>query len=354
MIFRSALIFAALFGDAVSMPAQSDAGRKLLSKARKLEEEIDMTWIINYSIKFASCHSISQYAGAEGNQNAEEGQTIVTQNLVKFKLCPSDSCGYGCKGGEYLVDMAEFVNMYTENRLDAEEMACENVRENCNCQYYDDEDACQNNCFMDAGLDYCIEEEEGDDDAAVAFELQEYLECAELEDENGKYYENGEKKQLYVGPKCSNSGEKIHLGVFTDEFCTQEFSDSAYRTLTGESLPYREGEDSIVAEDCVNCMQADGDDGNYELIEFCEQSYEPAAKCEKNLDIYSPDESGCDFIYSLYRREDSYQPMKHSTAVTMAWVFFVATIVLAFFVIKMFMSSRKKISLNENVEGAVV
>lgn len=354
MKFCSALLLASLFGDAFSMSANSEAGRKLLSKARKLEEERDLSFLVNYSMKFSSCHSITQYAGVEGNDGGAEGETVWTQNLVKFKLCPSDSCGYGCKGGDYLVDMYDFVNQYTEEKMQAEELACENVRENCNCNYYDDEDACEAKCFSDNGLDYCIEEAEGDDEQ-FEFELQEYLECQELDYENnGQYYANGEAIQFFVGPKCASNGEGIHLGVFTDEFCSVAYSDAVFRSLTGESLPYREGESSIVAENCVSCAQAEGDNGYYESSEFCLEAYEPAAKCESKMDIYNADSSGCDFIYSIYRREDSYQPIKHSTAVTMAWIFFASTIVLAFFVIKMFMTSRKKIVLNDNTAGAVV
>lgn len=336
------------------MKTNSKAGRNLVNKARKLEDgEGDYSWIVNYSIKFASCHTLTQFNGEEGG-GGDEDSSIQKQNIVKFKLCSSDSCGYGCKGGDYIVSMNEFVDAYTESRLNAQEMACETVRENCNCDYYDDEDACEKVCYEKAGLDYCIEEEEGDDQQEV-FDLQEYLECTEIEDqnENGNVeYYNGEPVQYYVGPKCSSDGERVNLGVFTDEFCTKVASDSKYYEYTGVSLPY--SSTSIVAEDCVACGESNGDDGEVEMSELCMASYEPAAKCESKLSINNKNEDGCDFIDSLYLKEDSYQPIKHSTAVTFAWVFFVSTLVLAGVALKMFFSAGQKINLNQNTEGAVV
>ena len=83
-------------------------------------------------------------------------------NLVKFKLCPTNKCGYGCKGAEYLTDMNEFVNAYTEWQMNDIEYKCEQIRENCACDGddVDDEDTCESNCYSTAGMtDQCVENE---------------------------------------------------------------------------------------------------------------------------------------------------------------------------------------------------
>jgi hypothetical protein len=51
------------------LPADSEIGMKLISKARKVEQNDDggMTWLSGYSIKFLGCHHIQQVRPHEGN-----------------------------------------------------------------------------------------------------------------------------------------------------------------------------------------------------------------------------------------------------------------------------------------------
>jgi hypothetical protein len=162
------------------MPANSRAGSSLLSKAtvehRGLEggDEGDTTWISGYSIKYTGCASLIQVAGGEGGGGGgEDGSLLYTQHLVKFSLCPTGSC-FSCSGGaQYVVNMNDFVDAYTEMKLDAQEYACEMVRENCYCDNANDDDVCEASCYTAAGLDDCIEYD-GDEE----FEIQEYLECS--------------------------------------------------------------------------------------------------------------------------------------------------------------------------------
>jgi hypothetical protein len=189
MIFRSVVLAAmAATGAATSfipgdIPANSRAGSKLLSKAKVEHRELEnddgyTTWISGYSIRYDGCASLIQIAGGEGGGGGGDGDgsLLYTQNLVKFSLCPTgdDSACSSCKNGaQYVVNMNEFVDAYTEMKLDAEEYACETVRENCYCDNANDDDVCESQCYYEAGLDYCIEVE-GDEE----FEIQRYLECA--------------------------------------------------------------------------------------------------------------------------------------------------------------------------------
>jgi len=347
MIFRLVLISAALWGSATSMKLDSSLGRELLSRTRNVEqeEEVDYSWIMDYSMKFTSCHTITQYGAVDGDEADGNGGTWK-QTLVEYRLCSSDECGYGCKGGEYLVNMIDFVDLYTEARLTAEELACETTRENCYCDDVDDEDGCQAQCYVDAELDYCVE---GDDDAE-AFNIQEYLECQLLENQNGgQYY----AQEYYVGLSCSENGQRVNLAVFTDAYCTVPGPNNIYASYIGETLPY--ADESIVAENCVGCSQSNGDDdaGN-EVSEFCMTSYEAAVKCESKLNIYNPITNGCDYLHNLYLREDNYNPVGHTKTLVAAWVFFVSTIVLAVVAGRLHKKANQKINLNGDNMGAVV
>ena len=77
-------------------------------------DNIDTSYLAGYSVKFQGCHHVQQW-----NDNAaEEDIKIMTQRLVRFRMCPADSCSSsstkGCDKnyGDYLVDMETYVNVY--------------------------------------------------------------------------------------------------------------------------------------------------------------------------------------------------------------------------------------------------
>lgn len=167
------------------------------------------------------------------------------------------------------------------------------------------------------------------------------MECKEIETDD-------EYQQYYVGPKCSGNGNKIHLGVFTDEYCTEEYSDSKFKDAYGMSLPYTYK--SIVSKTCISCAQEDAnnDDGNVELADICEQNYDEAAKCETSKITY-PDTSGCSYINNIKTYEVGYSPRKKTTAIFFALFFAITTVALGAYVMK---SRQRKINLSS--ESAVV
>lgn len=273
------------------------------------------------------------------------------QNLVKFKLCSTKKCGYGCNGAEYLVPMDQFLENFIQWKEEKTEQECENIQENCACDddQVDDEEACEYKCYQKYGMEEeCVEQEL--DDQAVEFNLEENLECRELGYYGGVNY--------YVGPKCSANGERILLSVFSDEFCTSEAGASVYTQFSnGVSLPY--SKTSIISENCISCKQVDenADDNAYEIEQFCEESYNVAAKCETNLksQLASPVTSDCDYINNIYLMEVGYSPVKHSVAVAFATIFGISTVILAGIAGKLYMAQSEKISLNQQgMEGTVV
>lgn len=178
----SAITFTPM-GDIV---ASSDLGSRLLSQAtvvkeaRQLEQNNqDITFIATYSLRYIGCSSLVQVRqngqNGGGNNNNKNGNVgmLMEQHLVKFSLCP-DGCSACTNGGEYIVTMETFVDLYTEYKLKDMEYTCEMIRENCDCDGANDDDVCLDACYTNAGMTDCIDYEGEQDE----FKVQEYLYCA--------------------------------------------------------------------------------------------------------------------------------------------------------------------------------
>eukprot|EP00957_Ditylum_brightwellii_P009759 735704-Ditylum_brightwellii.AAC.1 len=116
----------------------SKAGRELLSQARRVEDNNNVyDWISGYSLKFQGCHHVQQWnAEADG----EDEPKIQTRRLVRFRMCPADTCSYenasGCKGGygDYIIDLDLYLQAYWQNKVEMQEWNCEYTRINeCGC-----------------------------------------------------------------------------------------------------------------------------------------------------------------------------------------------------------------------------
>jgi len=338
MIIRIAIL-SSLISLASSLKRTSLSTKRLISNSRRLENGEENDWLIDYSIKFESCYSMTQLAGEENGGGEEGGSNLFTQKIVKFKLCDIGSCSSSCVGGEYVTDLFTFVDAYTENKMEEEEYNCEMVRENCYCDDADDEESCETLCYESAGLDYCVEENMDDDQAAEEMDVQEYLECRELglEDYYGVYDDNGDAVQLFAGPKCASDGNGIHLAIYLEETCSIEAGSDAYTAYKKgyrQALPYQ-SESLVNANKCVSCLARNDDDddaGDAELSQMCEEIYETTAKCETNLNIDYKNELACNFISSLGQKDDNYVYSKSSAAPAFAWIFAFSTIGLAAYV----------------------
>ena len=86
----------------VEISPESDIGRHLLSKARRVDDSgIDTSFMTDYSFKFQGCHHIQQWNPNAGDD--EDSVRIMTKRLVRFRLCPYGSCNSdktaGCSSG---------------------------------------------------------------------------------------------------------------------------------------------------------------------------------------------------------------------------------------------------------------
>ena len=133
-----------------SIRVNSKVGQKVLSKARRLDGDDNMQWATNYSLRFEKCATSTDYYGGyfggngenNNNNNNRNGYNgVYEQRLVHFKLCPTDECGSGSctNGGDYVMDMNEFVEAYLEHKMEEQEAQCESVAENCYCDNANDD-----------------------------------------------------------------------------------------------------------------------------------------------------------------------------------------------------------------------
>ena len=359
----AALLLLASSAEAASKLTKLASSSSAVKDGRKLEDYYnDITWMADYSIKFESCHFIVQYDQEGGEEVASKTKV---QHLAKFKICDSSKCNSKC-GGEYLVDLATFVDSYTEFQMEEQEYFCELTRENCNCQYANDDEVCENQCYADAGQDYCIELQ---DEYEEEFEVQRYLECEKLELQNQEYDQYGQEIEYFVGPTCSKDGTKVNLAVFSDEFCSVRADNGIYsqNNYYKKSLPY--SSESLVQANCISCEERDRDaqaeqygnnnaygnnnnaygnnnnaygnnygnnnnaynnQNNKEVTEICETNYELAAKCEKGLDVLYPKNDDCEYVTkTIYQQEEG--GGSSGVAVGFAWFFAITTAILAGF-----------------------
>jgi len=325
------------------IPMNSDAGRNLLKNARRVENngqyygnadgqsqyngdysevnwnDIDNSYIAGYSVKFQGCHHVQQW---NDDADGEDDIKIMTQRLVRFRMCPADSCSgtttRGCDSnyGDYLVDMETYVQAYMT------QMQQQYMNNN---QYYGNgggRDLANYNMNFD---DYvtCSEMDMNDDQRKRARELYQ---------QNNYYYNNNDDSSYYVGPYCAEQGGEIRLAVFYDDTCTV-FADEGAEVFqmvhNGMALPY--SEQSIVNLGCLSC-------GGYgEVNEMCDTLYEVAGKCETKMNVYYPNESACSYIEGIkVIREDGVirtsSTRKSTAAAVMTGLFLTAALLLSGYV----------------------
>eukprot|EP00531_Pseudo-nitzschia_arenysensis_P019314 CAMPEP_0116116026 /NCGR_PEP_ID=MMETSP0329-20121206/818_1 /TAXON_ID=697910 /ORGANISM="Pseudo-nitzschia arenysensis, Strain B593" /LENGTH=316 /DNA_ID=CAMNT_0003609493 /DNA_START=46 /DNA_END=996 /DNA_ORIENTATION=- len=254
--------------------------RKLVRSGRRVEdaaeeeaeeEEEEFAFLTNYSVKMIGCKKelSSPIINEEGEYEYE---------AVLLRLCPSsggcdssDEMGCSSGYGDILVGVSTFVEAYMEDVKAAQE---------------DEED------------------EEEDEDA---FDMEKFAKCEEYNpDENADDGNQGawENYAFYVGPTCTDDGLNLKLELFTDEYCSQ-VSEVEFATISnGWTLPYSDG--GLVSTACSSCTEYN-DDGEAEIKEICQKSYEESAlKCEEGMEYYSyygQNVAGCETIAEMFPKK---------------------------------------------------
>jgi hypothetical protein len=332
--------------------ADSSFGRHLINKSRRVEQqgqENDISFVSNYSIKFLGCHHVTQWASEEEQEEMEENNNqqeeemtlnaangrIRSKGLVRFRLCPSDSCfdhfGVGCSSnyGEYVVDMYSFLEVYIAWQMENAQYQCKTYQNTCYKQCYESSSAnCYSSCYKKYGVDAALcSNQDGNgnynDGYGNQFSLEDYLQCAEYELAN---YDNEQDIVHYLGPYCANQGGDIRLGFFQDQYCAipSAYQANYFEKLTGVEVPYTK--QSIVNTNCMSCeatqqeqeaqnangndyynYDADGNRNYYvatEVNDLCGTMYMQSGKCETQFskdDVPYPEEGACTYIESVKR-----------------------------------------------------
>jgi len=158
----------------------------------------------------------------------------------------------------------------------------------------------------------------------------EFLACQQIYD--GGDDDNADANALYAGPMCASSGQKIKIGVFTDEDCMfiDENKDVENYLADDDGVQMKLSHALLKTvyddEDCISCLvpaeeDEDADEGDdqdedaeeaeKEVQEVCQNLYEASGKCEQSHgfdngiegDDYANQEQNeeivCDFIKSI-------------------------------------------------------
>ena len=371
--------------------ADSSLGQKLLSQARQLENnnwgDYMQTWVAGYSIKFQGCHHVSQW-----NEDADEDNDvrIATKRLVRFRLCPSDSCSAnsskGCNTGygDYIIDMNTYLAAYFEAKQEYQAFKCEYLQENvCYCDGdnqnggENSEEMCLWDCYKQHNMEgVCMENNpynnnnNGGNDGGNAFEVANYLECTQFAGGNGNNNNNNNNNNgwdgsYYIGPYCASQGGEIHMGMFLDDSCTT-FADNSggrqtFYNQNALELPY--GKSNMIDLDCFSCAEPqennnDGNDAqdNDNVAEICETIYTAAGKCEQNLaygTVFEANNNACNYMegIKIVRKDGSVvtaEAKANKTASVFIGLFTVAFVLLSAYVYYLKTKlDRASVQLNE-------
>ena len=279
------------------------------SQARRhLEEEtIDLS---SYSIKFEKCLYIKQY-----DEDHNDETVLATQKLVVFRLCYDNGgmcSSSGCKTnyGEYVIDMDTYLEATLQHKKNEQDDYCE---------------ACQS-CATDAAADGGGRDRRRGRRRATTVDCDTcYSQCQNIDnmEEYGyvdaseyykceKVYKNDNTGVVYyAGAMCANSGARIKVGLFTDEYCETYDADAAPDTYIKKNgynvkLSYHLMKHTFTTEDCVaSCAGVDGDGDYAEAVtaEVCKTLYEAAGKCETPYSFASGIASYSDYYASQVSNE---------------------------------------------------
>lgn len=297
-----ASLFTSLFGGVASTISKQEATtliRRHLEQNNEYSSPVeDYEYnLANFSLRFDRCQYVKMYDD-EMAQDEESESPLAVRHFAVYRLCPSDSC-QNCDGGvfgRYVTELDQYLQYTVAEEQTILEYMCNNCQEQCD-EYGQNCSGCGKICYHLQNL------------AANGYiDAANYIQCQMLEINNGndagdanqngqaRFLEdqNDEQLELYIGPRCSNDGSKVLLGLFTDADCLEPYTEAepedflngrlSYHTMTHASsndgtycLSCMENNDNANEED-----QADGDNVN----EMCERIYDESAKCESKYGLY--------------------------------------------------------------------
>lgn len=303
-----------------------------------------------FSLRFEKCQYVKMYDD-DMAQDEDRDTPLALRHFVLFNMCPTDSCDSSCVSsgsyGRYVTDVQTYLQYTVENQQRYIEDFCESCNENCQNNNEDDAEDKE-----EAGDDGLNDDQDNNNDAANSYDCScvdrcdrydnledygyvdasQYIQCQEFQqnnnnkdgenDENENNNNNEDGSAIYIGPRCSTSGTKVSIGVFSDEDCAEPLENVDLETLLGAKLSYHlltHSYDSNNKKVCLSCAeqkkdnegeqeeqgnneQQGGDDAvdSDEVNEMCEGLYNSAAKCESKTGLQNG------FIQTA-KEEDEYE-----------------------------------------------
>lgn len=235
-----------------------------------------------YSIRFEKCQGIKT-----GNTQQQQ----MVNRFAVFRLCPRHECSATCDDaeyGEYSLPLGEYLSILSKYFHETKGALCDTCRR---CRKPEEQETVESKladfgsncvkCDQECTMLNQLENNKGYADAT------DFIKCTLVH--SGL---NGEKH--YAGPVCSQSGDAVTIGIFTDEYCAVQDTTKDIRhfvkTEDGNSaqLAYSFMKLSYL-ETCLSCAE-DGVEGIHDLKaderdadnvkSFCENIYDKAIKCE--------------------------------------------------------------------------
>jgi hypothetical protein len=260
-----------LVGSLTSTAAVQISGRRLEDSGT-----FEYNDLSQYSVRFEKCQFIKsfddEFAGDENNDSP-----LATKHFVVYKLCPSDACESCEKYGTYLTTVDDYLASTTDYQEQALETLCNNCDEQCN----------DNGEYCTGCGKVCYNYQNLENLGYVS--ASDYMECQNID------YADDDGLQLYVGPMCGTGGQKITIGLFSDENCWEPYTDLNVEDVIGAKLSYHLISHASSDADlvCLSCSELEQDDNKNEndeldyddVNEMCENLYYASAKCESKTGL---------------------------------------------------------------------
>lgn len=209
-----------------------------------------------YSLHYAKCAKVQRFSPDAVQQG--EYSSMATDNIVILRLCPKGSCNssskYGCSSGygEYAIDLNDYMTAIVKYENEKEQRLCE-FCDNCNfgssnavasstaqSYSYADDDTSANG-QRNLGSSYFTSKDGTirlfDKNTCYAYSNKCKNQCASDYSSSGQYknYMNyigcqkvsaQDGKDYWVSPTCNTSYNQVSLGVYYDNQCEVDASDS--------------------------------------------------------------------------------------------------------------------------------
>jgi len=289
-----------------------------------------------YSLKYAKCQPVQRFS--QNAVEAGEYSPMVINDIVILRLCPSLYCSdnrmYGCNSDfvEYAIELTDYIRIMLRYEMDKKEQLCSYCQKCAGNQrraaqnyyyYYDndgnavqnenyaqeddgDDDAAANECGDDYEA-YCLDEygnlvcnEDDNDDDSSYMAPDDYLEIIDCIQVNGGYF---------IQPRCDAYSETLSLGIYNDEFCSNQAYDvdiEDFNLGINQSYFQEFGNDA----GCIECSESDVPPYLTSNSNLCNRMDVDSARCtshthselfisnDTNTSLAS-DQTDCSFIESV-------------------------------------------------------